>query len=46
MADQLKKIRASIDALDDRILDMLNERAALAQEIGRAKSGAKYRPER
>ena len=46
MADQIKKIRASIDALDDRILDLLNERAALAQEIGRAKSGAKYRPER
>ena len=46
MADQLKKIRARIDALDDRILDLLNERAALAQDIGRAKSGAKYRPER
>lgn len=46
MADQLKKIRAGIDALDDRILDLLNERAALAQAIGRAKSGAKYRPER
>jgi chorismate mutase/prephenate dehydratase len=44
--DPLKKIRASIDALDDRIVDLLNERAALAQEIGRAKSGAKYRPER
>ncbi len=46
MSDQLKKIRARIDALDDRIVDLLNERAALAQEIGHAKSGAKYRPER
>lgn len=46
MTDQLKKIRASIDALDDRILELLNERAAQAQAIGRAKSGAKYRPGR
>ena len=46
MSDELKKIRAGIDALDDRIVDMLNERAALAQVIGHAKSGAKYRPER
>lgn len=46
MSDELKKIRAGIDALDDRIVDMLNERAALAQAIGHAKSGAKYRPER
>ena len=46
MSDGLKKIRAGIDALDDRIVDLLNERAALAQAIGHAKSGAKYRPER
>ena len=46
MTDPLRKIRASIDALDDRIVDMLNKRAALAQAIGHAKSGAKYRPER
>ena len=46
MTDPLRKIRASIDALDDRIVEMLNERAALAQAIGHAKSGAKYRPER
>ncbi len=46
VSDQLKKIRARIDALDDRIVELLNERAALAQETGRAKSGAKYRPER
>ena len=46
MTDQLKKFRAAIDALDDRILDLLSERAAQAQAIGRAKSGAKYRPDR
>ena len=46
MADQLKKFRARIDALDDRVLELLNQRAALAQEVGHAKLGAKYRPER
>ena len=46
MTDPLRKIRASIDALDERLVAMLNERAALAQAIGHAKSGAKYRPER
>ena len=46
VTDQLKKIRARIDALDDRMLELLNQRAALAQDIGHAKSGAKYRPER
>ena len=46
MTDPLKKIRARIDALDDRIVDMLGVRAALAQAIGHAKRGAKYRPER
>jgi len=46
VSDQLKQFRARIDALDDRIVDLLNERAALAQEIGHTKSGAKYRPER
>jgi len=46
VTDTLKNIRARIDALDDRIVDLLGERAALAQDIGHAKSGAKYRPER
>ena len=46
MSDELKKIRARIDAIDDRIVDLLSERAAQAQAIGHAKSGAKYRPER
>ena len=46
MSDRLKQIRNRIDALDDRILRLLNERARLAQDTGRAKRGAKYRPER
>ena len=46
MSDPLKKLRARIDALDDRLLELLNQRAALAQEIGHAKNGLKYRPER
>ena len=46
MTDPLKKIRDRIDAFDDRILELLNERARLAQEIAGAKRGAKYRPER
>lgn len=46
MTDSVKKIRARIDALDNRIVDLLGERAAQAQAIGHAKSGAKYRPER
>jgi chorismate mutase / prephenate dehydratase len=46
VADQLKKFRAHIDALDDRVLELLNQRAALAQQVGHAKRGAKYRPER
>lgn len=47
MTDKLKKIRDQIDAFDDRILELLNARARLAQEIGGAKKSAvKYRPER
>ena len=46
MSDPLKKLRARIDALDDRMLELLNQRAALAREIGHAKNGPKYRPER
>ena len=40
MTDKLKTIRDRIDAFDDRILELLNERARLAQEIGGAKRGA------
>ena len=46
MTDQLAVLRAKIDALDEQILDLLNQRAALAHEIGQLKQGSVYRPER
>lgn len=47
----LDAVRASIDELDTSIQALINERARLAQEVGKAKSGAAraadyYRPER
>ena len=47
MSDDLKKFRAQIDALDDQLLRLFNERAALAQDVGKKKGSAVvYRPER
>jgi chorismate mutase / prephenate dehydratase len=47
MPDDIAKRRAAIDALDDKLLELLNERAAHAQAIGRLKGNGKaYRPER
>jgi len=47
MADELKKIRQQIDAIDDELAAALERRAALAQRIGALKAnGAAYRPER
>lgn len=46
MSDALAGLRRQIDALDDRILALLNERARLAQAIGQLKRGSVYRPER
>ena len=37
-ADRLQELRAEIDALDDRILDLLNRRARAALEVGRIKA--------
>jgi chorismate mutase/prephenate dehydratase len=34
----LKKLRAEIDGIDDRILQLLNERAAISLAVGRAKA--------
>jgi chorismate mutase / prephenate dehydratase len=42
----LDRLRAAIDAVDDRILDSLSERARLAREVGSLKVGQAYRPER
>lgn len=47
MTDPLKEIRDEIDALDERVVALLNERAVLAQRIGHLKpGGTAYRPER
>jgi chorismate mutase/prephenate dehydratase len=49
MADaeqELKKLRDRIDALDADLLRLINERATIAQRIGKLKQGAIYRPER
>jgi len=37
---ELRRLRKRIDALDRRLVDLLNERAALAREAGRAKTAA------
>jgi chorismate mutase / prephenate dehydratase len=47
MADDLEKLRAEIDRLDDELHALIQSRAALAQRIGALKQGAPaYRPER
>jgi chorismate mutase/prephenate dehydratase len=45
-ADELQRLRESIDRVDDRILEALNERARLARAVGSLKVGQAYRPER
>jgi chorismate mutase / prephenate dehydratase len=47
MTDSLKGLRDQIDALDERLVSLLNERAQLAQRVGEMKNGGPaYRPER
>lgn len=47
MADDIAKHRAAIDALDEKLLELLSERAGRAQAIGKLKNdGDAYRPER
>src|ERR687888_1616346 len=47
MADDIEKLRRDIDAVDDKLLELINRRAALASRIGALKAGAPaYRPER
>jgi len=40
---EMRRLRRRIDALDRRIVAVLNERAALGREVGRAKSAAGWR---
>lgn len=47
MSDDLARHRAAIDALDEKLVKLLNERAAHAKSIGALKGdGPAYRPER
>ena len=47
MDETLKQLRSRIDSIDDTLLQLLAERAGIAQQVGRAKNGDKiYRPER
>ena len=46
MTDPLRQIRDQIDAHDAKLVELLNERARLAQSIGHLKQGSAYRPER
>ena len=47
MTDPLKALRDQIDALDERQVGLMNDRARLAQHIGQLKEdGPAYRPER
>ena len=47
MADDIARHRADIDALDEQIVALLNERARHAAAIGKLKgNGGVYRPER
>ena len=45
-SSELERLRQQIDAVDDRLLQALNERAKLARAIGTLKVGQAYRPER
>jgi len=40
---ELRRLRRRIDSLDRRIVELLNERADLALEVGRAKRSARRR---
>lgn len=44
--EELVKLRDGIDAIDDEVLRLINERAKIAHRIGEIKQGNIYRPER
>ena len=43
---ELRNLRDAIDGIDDKLLQLINERAQLAHKIGVIKQGNIYRPER
>jgi chorismate mutase/prephenate dehydratase len=46
VSDELERLRGEIDRVNDRLLELLNERARYARAIGTLKVGQAYRPER
>lgn len=44
--EELLRLRERIDAIDDEILALINERGRLAQAVGHLKNGVIYKPER
>lgn len=46
MSDELSRLRARIDAIDQEVLRLVSERANCAHTIGTLKKGPIYRPER
>ncbi len=47
MSEELKQLRDKIDSIDTELLNLVNQRAKLAQDVGKIKkSGIIYRPER
>jgi chorismate mutase/prephenate dehydratase len=46
VSDELQRLRESIDSIDVRLLELINERARLARAVGSLKVGQAYRPER
>lgn len=44
--EQLQRLRERIDALDEQVLTLINERGRLAQAVGHLKNGIIYKPER
>lgn len=44
--EALRRLRDQIDAVDDQVLALINQRARLAQAVGHLKNGIIYKPER
>ena len=42
MSDKIKQCREQIDCIDDELIKLFNQRAALAQQIGHVMEKARY----